>query len=315
MKDLTIGIRLDNRTAPEAVEGAVAAERAGIDVAWSTSGGVAPDPLVSFGAAAGQTERIHFGTCIIPTFPRHPLALAQSVIAVNGLAPGRMRLGVGPSHEPSIKGTYALDFTRPLEHLREYVTILKTLFRDGKVEFRGKRLTAVAQIAEPADVPVMVSALRHNAFRLAGEVADGGISWVSPLPHIANVAAPALREGAEVAGRPAPPAIVHTPVVISTDREAVIEAALKQFGFYARLPFYSAMWQEAGFPEAAGGETSDAMVDALVLSGDEDTVAERLRAFPANGAGEIIADVINLPGDPAARERTIAFLGRMATNN
>lgn len=315
MNRLSIGLRMDGRTAAENVDRAIAAERAGIDIVWSTSGGVAADPLVFFGAAAMRTERVGFGTCIVPTFPRHPLALAQSAVAIDSLAPGRLRLGIGPSHEPSIRRMYNFEFTRPLEHLREYVTILKTLFSEGAVSFHGKRLHAEAQIAAPIDAPVLISALRHNAFRLAGEVADGGISWVSPLPHIEQVAVPALKEGADAAGRTPPPAVVHAPIVISTDRDAVIEAGLKQYGYYPKLPFYSAMWQDAGFPDAARGETSAAMIAALVLSGDEETVAARLREFPDRGAGHIIADIVSLPDDPTSGDRTIEFLGQLAQSN
>ena len=81
MKDLVIGLRAAGRDAAGIRDAAIAAEKAGIDVAWSTSGGLQADPLVAFAAAAGSTERIGFGTSIVPTFPRHPFALAQEAVA------------------------------------------------------------------------------------------------------------------------------------------------------------------------------------------------------------------------------------------
>ena len=45
-----------------------------------------------------------------------------------------------------------------------------------------------------------ISALRPNAFRLAGEIADGAISWVCPLPYLRDVAVPALKQGAAKVG-------------------------------------------------------------------------------------------------------------------
>lgn len=313
MKDLVIGLRAASRDAAGIRDATIAAEKAGIEVAWSTSGGLQADPLVAFAAAAGSTAKIGFGTSIVPTFPRHPLALAQEAIALDNLAPGRLRLGVGPSHKPAVERTYNFDFVRPLEHLREYITILGTLFRDGKVSFHGKRLHAEAESTGPVDVKVMISALRHNAFKLAGELAEGGISWVTPKEHIRDVAVPALAEGARVAGRAtAPPAVMHLPIVVSTDGQAVFEAAKQQFGFYQRLPFYSAMMVEAGFAEAAGPDFTPALAKGIVVSGSEDDVARQVRALPSFGVGEIIADPVLLANDRAAKDRTIELLGALA---
>jgi F420-dependent oxidoreductase-like protein len=316
MKDLVIGLHMAARDGKGGVEQIVAAEQAGIDVAWMTCGGVAPDPIAVFAAAALRTERVEFGTCIMPTFPRHPLALAQAAIVVDSLAPGRLRLGVGPSHEPAIRATWGLDFTRPLEHLREYVTILNAAFRDGRVDFDGKRLHAHAQFAAPAAIRVMVSALRHNAFSLAGEMTEGGISWVTPPEHIRDVAVPALAAGAAKAGRAdVPPAVVHVPIVVSTDKAAVAAQARAQMGFYQRLPFYQAMWLEAGYPDAAGKEFTQVMIDALVVSGSEQQVADRIRALPAFGAREMIAMPLLMQDDPDARTRTIGLLGELAQSD
>ena len=312
MKNLKIGVHIIARDAKGVVDGIVAAEEAGVDVAWLTVGGVAADPFAVFSVAAQRTSRIEFGTSIVPTFPRHPLAMAQGAITVDTFAPGRLRLGVGPSHKPAIEGTWGLNFDRPLEHLREYVTILNSILKEGKVDFHGKRLSAVAQIAAPTQVRVMISALRHNAFKLAGEMTDGGISWVMPLPSIKSIADPAIREGATAAGRAKPPVVAHVPVVVSDDAVAVLAGGTRQFGFYPRLPFYSAMWQDAGFPEAEKGEFSERMANALVISGDAETVATRIRDIPNSGADEIIASIVNLDDGGESAKRTLNLLGELA---
>lgn len=309
---MTVGLHVSAPTAPATLERIRDAEKAGIRVAWMTSGGAAPDPLGIFAAAALNHETIEFGTCIVPTFPRHPVALVQSAIVVDQLAPGRLRLGVGPSHKPSVEGTYEIPFDRPLEHLREYVTILKALLGEGKVDFTGKRLSAHAQISAPSGVRVMVSALRPNAWQIAGELVEGGISWVSPLPYMRDVAAPNLKLGAEKAGRPASKVIAHVPVIVSTDNDAVAAAAQRQLGFYPRLPFYSQMWQDAGFPEAKEGTFSDAMRESLVISGDAESVATRIREISSFGVDEIIAMPLVLPEDKSAVARTVELLGALA---
>lgn len=313
LKDLKIGLHVSQATAQKTVDAIVAAEKAGVECAWLTVGGLAPDPFAIFGAAAQHTEKILFGTSIVPTFPRHPLAMAQGAIAVDSLAPGRLRLGVGPSHKPAIEGTWGIPFERPLEHLREYLTILRGVLETGAIDHQGKRFTARAQSPSgKTGVTLMASALRTNGFRVCGELADGAISWVCPLPYLRDVAVPALKEGAAKAGRPVPPLIAHVPVVVSEDLNAVREGARRQIGFYPRVPFYSQMFQDAGFPEAAQGELSDRMIDALVVHGSAEQVKERLRSVPAFGASELLAMVIVPPGDSDAMARTMGVLGELA---
>ncbi len=316
MKDLKIGLHVSQATAQKTVDAIVAAEKAGVECAWLTVGGLAPDPFAIFGAAAQHTGKILFGTSIVPTFPRHPLAMAQGAIAVDSLAPGRLRLGVGPSHKPAIEGTWGIPFERPLEHLREYLTILRGVLETGAIDHTGKRFTARAQSgAGETGVTLMASALRTNGFRVCGELADGAISWVCPLPYLRDVAVPALKEGAAKAGRPVPPLIAHVPVVVSEDLDAVREGARRQIGFYPRVPFYSQMFQDAGFPEAAQGELSDRMIDALVVHGSAEQVKDRLRAVPQFGASELLAMAILPPGDTDAMARTMAVLGELAAGD
>ncbi len=312
MKNFKIGVHVSGTTAAQLIDGIIAAEAAGIDCAWLTSGGVAADPLATFAAAAMRTERIAFGTSILPTFPRHPLAMAQSALTVDALAPGRLRLGIGPSHKPSVEATYGIPFNRPLQHLREYLVILRTLFETGEVNFAGERLTARARVAGPSGVTLMASALRANGFRVCGELADGAISWVCPLPYLRDVAIPAIREGAERAHREPPPLIAHVPVVVSEDRAGVQNAAAVQIGRYARIPYYAQMFQDAGFAEARDGELGEAAIDALVIHGSADRVKARLREVPAFGAGELLAMPVLPADDPGALPRTLTVLGELA---
>jgi F420-dependent oxidoreductase-like protein len=298
--------------APGLVRGIVEADELGLDTAWLTVGGAAPDPFAVFAAAAHHTERITFGTSIVPTFPRHPIAMAQGAMTVDQIAPGRLKLGVGPSHKPAIEGTWGIPFRRPLSHLREYITILQALLREGEADFDGELLQAHARLAAPTEVRVMISALRAPSFRLSGELTDGGISWMAPLPYIRDVAVPAQQEGADAAGRAKPPMIVHTPIVVSEHRSTIHAAAQRQFGFYQRLPFYSRMLQDAGFDEAAGDEFSERMTDGLILAGSANEVGDRIRSIGEFGVDEMLAAIVQLPdGGDEARQDTLALLGEL----
>lgn len=226
------------------------------------------------------------GTSIIPTWPRHPIVVAQQAQVVEPLAPGRLRLGIGPSSRVAVEQLIGARWMRPFQHLREYTQVLKSLLQTGKVDFQGEHFTARAQIPEPLDIPILISALRENAFRLAGEVADGAISWMCPWPYLEKRALPALREGAAVAGRPVPPLIMHVPLCQSGDIAQVVEAANRQVSFYLRMPTYAAMFADAGFEGVQ--DVSESLVKALVVFGSDDAIVERLHWLLAQGAGEII---------------------------
>jgi alkanesulfonate monooxygenase SsuD/methylene tetrahydromethanopterin reductase-like flavin-dependent oxidoreductase (luciferase family) len=254
-------------------------------------GGPAADPVTAFAAAGAATDRIGLGTAVTPTYPRHPITLAAQAIAINDLAPGRLRLGVGTSHKPTIEGAYGLPMGKPLAHLREYVTILRMLLWEGAVDFSGDYFTV--KIALPADVlapkiPIPISALRPNAFRLAGEIADGAISWVTPIDYLTQTALPQMQAGAEAMRRERPPLIAHVPVIVSTDRAAARAAFRAQFPIYPKLPFYAAMFAEAGYPVTAEGEMSDELVETLAVSGSPEEIRDRLEAIRARGIDELM---------------------------
>ena len=306
-----IGVAIRGNKASEALAMIEQAEQLGLHAAWMTTSGARLDSITVFAAAAVRTQRIKLGTSIVPTFPRHPLVMVQQAQVVAQLAPGRFRLGVGPSHRPTIEAM-GIQFTAPLGHLQEYLRIVKPLLQQGRVDFDGTYYKAHETIPEPLDLPVMASALQRGSFELCGEEADGAISWICPGEYLRDVALPAMRMGAERAGRPVPPLIAHAPVCVH-DHADEVRAAVREQIQNPRLPFYRQMLIAAGFPEAENGTWSDAMIDAVVLWGDEARVAERLHTLLAYGATEILASPVLAGRDRAASlERTMHLLGRVA---
>lgn len=300
-----IGISLAAAPAPALVDAIVEAEAAGVSQLWMTQNPISNDTLTIFAAALGRTSSIRLGTSIVPTYPRHPLALAQQAATVAALGPGRLRLGVGPSHRPTIEHAYGLPMDAPLEHLREYIAVLRAALWEGQVEHQGRFFTARARPNSAPRLPLLVSALGEQAFRLAGEVSDGAISWNCPPAYLRDVALPALRAGAQAAGRPTPPLVAHMHVALSTDTAAVVAAAKKALAGYAKMPFYANMFAAAGYPVQADGGVSDALVDSIVIMGDRATVAARLHELLESGLDELL--LTNVPRGDAAAERAQLF--------
>lgn len=293
----TVGVAIQALNAHDFVTQVRQAEMAGIPVAWTTIGGASgADPLTIFAAALTATDHIRLGTAIVPTWPRHPIIIAQQALALEQIAPGRLRLGIGPSHEPGMVRNFGVRWEAPLTELREYLTVIRSLTTTGSVDFVGRHVTARATLREPQPLELLASALRPRSFEVCGELTDGAISWMCPASYLIREALPAISRGAERAGRPVPPLIAHVPVMVSEDRAAVRALARRQLGNYANVPFYLAMFRAAGFPEASAGY-SDAMLDDLIVSGTTDEVVARLAQMIAEGCGEVLAHPLLEPGD------------------
>lgn len=296
------GVAIQAGTAREAVTQIEQAEAAGIDAAWATMGGAGGvDMIPVYAAAAMRTATIRMGTAIVHTWPRHPIVLAQEAMAIEQLAPGRFRLGIGPTSAVLTQRMYGLKYRKPLTNLREYLLTVRQLLHEGSVDFEGEHVTVRGQLRTSAPVPVMASALRPRSYELCGELSDGAISWMSPLKYLAEVALPALRRGAERASREEPPLVAHVPVAVSADRAAARALARTQLAMYARVPNYQGMFAAAGYD--VGDGYSDALLDDLVVSGTEEEVAVGLHRWRDAGMSEVLAHPLL---DPADREGSMA---------
>jgi F420-dependent oxidoreductase-like protein len=260
------------------------------------------DPVMALALAGGATDRIELGVAVVPTWPRHPLVMAQQAATASAACDGRFRLGIGPSHEPVMR-MYGLDFDRPISHLREYLTIVRALLHEGHVSHAGERyqVTGFLDVADAPPPPVLLGVLREQMCRLAGGLADGALCWLGPAPYLHDVVSPNIAQGAEAAGRVAPPLVAELPCALSASRDAVHEMAARDLAIYPQMPFYRAMFEAAGIA-LDGRRWSDDMLDGAVLYGDEDGLAAKVRALFDAGADEVALSPFGVGHDPAASQ-------------
>ena len=265
----------------DVVAEAVAAEREGFDSAWCTHFSRGIDSLTMMAVAARATSRIELGVGVVPTYPRHPVALAQSAATVQSLAGGRLVLGVGVSHRPVIEGMHGLDYTSQVGHLREYLEVLGGLLNEGSVSFAGEHYRVNASITTPGTsrVPLVVGALAPAMSRLGGELADGVTTWLAGPRSLEQVVVPAVVEGAEAGGRPSPRVLAGIPVAVDTDPERVQGAVARIFGGYGMLPNYQRLFDREGVAGPA----------ELAITGDARAVRSGIRALFEAGATDVWA--------------------------
>ena len=61
------------------------------------------DAMTALALTGAQTSRIRMGTAVVPTFPRHPVAMAQQALTAAAARGGRFTLGIGLSHQVLIE--------------------------------------------------------------------------------------------------------------------------------------------------------------------------------------------------------------------
>jgi F420-dependent oxidoreductase-like protein len=306
-----IGLGFHPATAQQALDLIARAEAAGVGTAWTVMSPIDRDTVTILAAAAVQTDRINLGTAVVPAFTRHPLALATQVLALEDLAPGRIRLGIGASHQLSMIPAYGLSFERPLSQLREYLQVIRPLLQEGSFAFAGDFYRGEATIRSTPETPVLIAALGERAFELAGELADGAISWVCPPSYLHAVALPAMRRGAAKANRPVPSLVAHVLVAPSGNADQVRSAARQILAYYQMRPFYRNMLAMAGYPVDIHQRVSDELIAALVLSGDDRAIADGLRQRLEEWADELVIGVVQVDDLRAAEDSVFRVISRL----
>lgn len=316
-----VGISLKVASVSDAINRIQEAEQAGVRQVWEQTAGAA-DILTAFAVVGTQTRHIRLGTSIVPVYPRHPFVIAQQVQAINEVAPGRLRLGIGPGNCTLIEDWYGLEQNAPLPYLKEYLEVVRSILWEGKADYRGKFFHVnrehlldewMTSSLRKVQVPLLISALGPKAFRLAGEISDGAISWLCPFPYLLNVALPELRAGAEARQRPIPPIIAHINVILSTD-EAAVRARMRQtIQRTKQNANFARVFVQAGFASALDGseQEQDALVRTLYISGDEATVRNRIQELLASGLDELLLTLAPIADEEQERQQLLQLVGSL----
>jgi len=262
-----------------------------------------PDAIMMAALCGQVTSRLELGTAVVPTFPRHPHAMAQQALTAQAACGGRFALGIGLSHQLVIEMMFGLSYAKSYSHMREYLAVLVPLIRDGSVSHAGDAYRVTANLAVPGATPcpILVAALAPKMLALAGAVADGTVTWMTGPKTLREHIIPRIGEAAAQAGRPAPRVVAGLPVAVTDDVAAARAAASRLFQVYGGLPSYRAMLDREG----AEGPADVAMV------GDEAAVGEQIARLRAIGVTDFLAAPFPVGDDAAASmQRTRAVLVR-----
>ena len=275
------------------------AERDGFDSFWFPQQ-FGADVLTIIAIAGQRTNRIEIGTAVVPTFPRHPVVLAQQALTAQVATGGRLTLGVGVSHQSTIEDWLGLSYDRPALHMKEYLSVLRPLLNEEGVDFAGEmfKVSGALQIPDALPCPVVVAALGPRMLSVAGELGDGTVTWMTGPRGLAQYVVPRLNEAAASAGRPMPRVCVGIPVAVTDNPDRGRDRAARIFQGYGSLPSYRRMLEREGV--SGPGE--------IAILGNEAAVEDQLRALAAGGATDLLATIFPVEDGPSSVVRTRSLL-------
>jgi F420-dependent oxidoreductase-like protein len=258
------------------------------------------DALTTLALVGREASGVELGTSVIPTYPRHPIALAAQALTASAATSGRLLLGLGLSHRRMVEDAWGYSYDQPARHMREYLDALMPLLHDGAVDVEGSTITARGRLTAP-DAPaptVLLAALQPRMLALAGGVADGTITWCTGPRVLERRIVPRLTAAADEARRPAPRVVVALPTIVTDDAADGRAKADEQLAGYGELPVYRAVLDEEGVAGPAD----------VSIVGDERAVTAQLARLGDVGATDFVA----IPtGSDADRRRTLDHLASL----
>ena len=326
-----LSVRLHGGIDPRrCLELAKAADTHGFDTVWFAENPFNRGVLPAASACAVTTTRVRTGIGVLNPYNRHPTLIAMEIGALDELAHGRARLGIG-SGIASATERMDLSSERPLAALRDAVTIVRGMLKGEEVDYTGRAFSAhkvrLEYQARRPDMPLLMAARGEQALALCGKIADGlMISNMCP-PEFTRQAVDAVRKAAHEAGRPAPGHVVqYIPCAARPDRAeayALAKTTIAEMlpGFWSlaqRIPAArSALLRagelvEADFAVAVdrlrAGEKpehalDDRFVAAFAIAGTADDCLAQSRAYRVAGATELALTFVG-----AQPERDMEYL-------
>lgn len=148
-----------------------------------------PDPWVTIGALAAQTERLHFYTSVYVPALRDPFSVAKAIGTASVLSEGRVALGIGTGWMKDEFQLVDREFHNRGKRLNEMIPVLRKLWSGGWVEHHGEFYDfdpLEMSPVPPSEIPIFVGGFSKPAMRRAATLADG---WISDLHTLAELEA------------------------------------------------------------------------------------------------------------------------------
>jgi probable F420-dependent oxidoreductase len=165
------------------------------------------DPLETLTYLAGITDKISLGTCIIDMLFHSPVVLARRFATLDILSRGRAIAGLGIGWSKDEYEVSGVPYKYRGERANEFLQVLKRIWTDEVVEFKGQFYSIPASKIGPKPVqkphpPILLGGFSPNTLLRIVNYADGWlpVAGFGPLEQLEQ-SINGLREGARKANK------------------------------------------------------------------------------------------------------------------
>jgi F420-dependent oxidoreductase-like protein len=236
------------------------------------------------------------GTSVVPINPRHPLIIASLAQTAQAASHGNFSLGLGlGGHEPE-RQAFGTSWPNAITRLREHLTVLRSVFDTGAVDFTGNEISAQpvwpVRVAGGTPVPVYVAAMAPKALQVSGELADGTMPYLAGPRTIEEFIEPTIAKAAADAGRQKPRIIAQVPAIVCSDVGVGRSVAAERLSFFETIPSYQKVIAREGVASAAD----------LAAVGSAESVRHQLQRYLDAGATDVVLSGLTWTGITVAEE-------------
>ncbi|MEU9046541.1 MULTISPECIES: LLM class flavin-dependent oxidoreductase [unclassified Kitasatospora] len=269
-----------------------------------------------FAALAQSGMDLAYGTAVTVMPLRHPLTAAVNARSVALLSGRTYVAGIGPGAAALQRNMLGAPYAKPVTATRQYVTMMRTLL-DGKcaVEPDGPWATDGLELPDVDAPPVELGlgVLREPMARLAGQIADWAITWLTPPAYLAAQIGPTLAAAAREAGRRTPRIAAVVQCAVTRPGRDLAEIAHHAVRNHLSTQHYTNMLNQAGVPvDPADPRTGARLLveHGVVVTGTPDEIAARLAEFYTIGVDEVVVNVggVHIGEGPGAAVRDLSAI-------
>lgn len=134
------------------------------------------------GAIAAATTRVEFGPLVACTNFHNPAMLAKQAATIDEISGGRLILGLGAGWNRPEFDAFGFPYDHRVDRFEEAFTIIRTLLRDGEIDFDGRFYQArdcelLPRSPRPAGPPLLIGSNGPRMLRLTMPHADSWNTW------------------------------------------------------------------------------------------------------------------------------------------